>query len=193
MQQKLFTLGGSVWINLANTIVMQNNRKIDLLEQPNHLLQWLGENNLLKGELPDDPGMIAIHDTLVRLREICTDAISDLLREGCLSDRTFTCLGKKFSELVMEVRIERQNGIPRLIHEGRILKDRVSYAVLHSLVDTLAKYPPERIRKCEHESCFLHFVDTSKGGKRRWCSMNFCGNRQKAAGFYSRKKLQSGS
>jgi predicted RNA-binding Zn ribbon-like protein len=191
MEQKIFTLGGTVWINLANTIVMQHNRKVDLLEQSDHLLQWLRENNLLKEEISDDPGMITIHDTLVRLRDICTDVISDLLREGCLSDHTYTRLEKETGELIIDVQMVRQNGIPHLIHEGRSLKDRVSYAVLHSLVDTLAKYPPERIRKCEHKSCILHFVDTSKGGKRRWCSMDLCGNRQKAADFYSRKKVRS--
>nr|WP_090396707.1 CGNR zinc finger domain-containing protein [Natribacillus halophilus] len=45
-----------------------------------------------------------------------------------------------------------------------------------------------RIRECEHPECILYFVDTSKSGKRRWCSMELCGNRQKAADFYARKK-----
>lgn len=192
MEQKVFTLGGAVWINLANTIVMQDNLKVDVLDDPNHLLQWLMGNGLLTDEHPDDPGMVAIQETLVRLRDICTDAISDLHREGCLSDRTFTTLEKKSSELVLDVRMERQNGGLHLIHEGRGLKDRVSYTLLHSLVETLTQYPPERIRKCEHESCILHFVDTSKNGKRRWCSMDFCGNRQKAADYYARKKERSG-
>ncbi|MGG4107612.1 CGNR zinc finger domain-containing protein [Paenibacillus lautus] len=193
MEQKVFTLGGAVWINLTNTIVRQDNQKVDLLEEPSHLLQWLGVNGLLKDELPDDPGIVTVHDTLVRLRDICMDAISDLHREGNLSDRTYTRLEKKSCDLVLDVRMERRNGSIHLIHEGRSLKDRVSYAVLHSLVETLAKYPPERVRKCEHESCILHFVDTSKGGKRRWCSMDLCGNRQKAADFYARKKERLGN
>ena len=36
----------------------------------------------------------------------------------------------------------------------------------------------DRVRKCDQ--CVLHFVDTSKKGTRRWCSMQLCGNRQKA-------------
>jgi len=191
MEQKIFTLGGAVWINLANTIVMQDNQKVDVLEEPDHVLQWLKENGLLTDEFPDDPEMVSIHDTLIRLRNICADAISDLHGKGCLSDSTFVGLQKKSSELVIDVRMERQDGILHLIHEGRSPKDRVSYAVLHSLVETLAKYPPERVRKCEHESCILHFIDTSKSGKRRWCSMDLCGNRQKAADYYARKKERS--
>ncbi|WP_157256915.1 CGNR zinc finger domain-containing protein [Paenibacillus sp. Soil750] len=34
----------------------------------------------------------------------------------------------------------------------------------------------------------FHFVDTSKSGKRRWCSMEKCGNRYKTAEFFVRKR-----
>lgn len=37
-----------------------------------------------------------------------------------------------------------------------------------------------RIRSCSGHPCGWLFLDTSKGGKRRWCSMVFCGNRAKA-------------
>ena len=37
-----------------------------------------------------------------------------------------------------------------------------------------------RIRMCEGSPCGWLFIDTSKGGKRRWCSMDMCGNRAKA-------------
>ncbi|WP_438445117.1 CGNR zinc finger domain-containing protein [Gorillibacterium sp. sgz5001074] len=188
MEQKIYTLGGSVWINLANTIVMQENQKVDVLKEPSLLLQWLRENGFLQDELPDDPEIATIHDTLLPLRNICMETISDLHRTGCMSDHTYASFEREFHDLTVDVRMERQNGRVHLIHEGRSLKDQVRYEVLHALVETLANYPPERIRKCEHESCILHFVDTSKGGKRRWCSMDLCGNRQKAADFYARRK-----
>ncbi|WP_406117337.1 CGNR zinc finger domain-containing protein [Streptomyces virginiae] len=37
-----------------------------------------------------------------------------------------------------------------------------------------------RIRKCANPPCPLHFLDTSRKGQRRWCSMAVCGNRAKA-------------
>jgi predicted RNA-binding Zn ribbon-like protein len=40
---------------------------------------------------------------------------------------------------------------------------------------------PGRIRRCDSDECGRWFVDTSKGGRRRWCSMTTCGNRAKAA------------
>ncbi|WP_327679118.1 CGNR zinc finger domain-containing protein [Kitasatospora sp. NBC_00458] len=45
---------------------------------------------------------------------------------------------------------------------------------------------PQRIKKCAHEACILHFFDTSQNGRRRWCSMAVCGNRAKAARHYGK-------
>ncbi len=45
---------------------------------------------------------------------------------------------------------------------------------------------PDRLRTCEHDDCTLWFLDTSKGGRRRWCSMERCGNRAKARRHYAR-------
>ncbi|WP_149183085.1 CGNR zinc finger domain-containing protein [Streptomyces sp. TRM49041] len=36
-----------------------------------------------------------------------------------------------------------------------------------------------RVRECGAHDCFLLFVDTSRPGRRRWCAMERCGNRQK--------------
>ena len=43
----------------------------------------------------------------------------------------------------------------------------------------LHEQAPGRIRKCAAADCILHFLDVSKGGDRRWCSMAVCGNRSK--------------
>jgi predicted RNA-binding Zn ribbon-like protein len=45
-----------------------------------------------------------------------------------------------------------------------------------------------RVRKCGH--CVLHFLDISKKGTRRWCSMQLCGNRLKVAAYAARKSLK---
>lgn len=43
-----------------------------------------------------------------------------------------------------------------------------------------------RIRVCAAENCGLLLVDTSKSGRRRWCSMEVCGNRAKVRAHRSR-------
>lgn len=44
----------------------------------------------------------------------------------------------------------------------------------------------ERIRECGSHNCALLFVDTSRPGRRRWCAMEHCGNREKARSHRAR-------
>lgn len=44
------------------------------------------------------------------------------------------------------------------------------------------------IRQCESATCTLYFVDTSRRGDRRWCSMSGCGNKAKVREFRRRKR-----
>ena len=43
-----------------------------------------------------------------------------------------------------------------------------------------------RIRECAAENCGLLYVDTSRPGTRRWCSMERCGNRAKVRAYRGR-------
>jgi predicted RNA-binding Zn ribbon-like protein len=44
----------------------------------------------------------------------------------------------------------------------------------------------ERIRECGAHNCHLLFVDTSRPGRRRWCAMEHCGNREKVRAHRAR-------
>ena len=44
------------------------------------------------------------------------------------------------------------------------------------------------IRQCGSPSCTLYFVDSSRRGDRRWCSMSGCGNKAKVSEFRRRKR-----
>ncbi|WP_432933817.1 CGNR zinc finger domain-containing protein [Microbispora sp. CA-135349] len=45
----------------------------------------------------------------------------------------------------------------------------------------------DRVRECAGDNCALVFVDTSRPGSRRWCSMERCGNRHKVRAHRSRE------
>ncbi|MGK5731601.1 CGNR zinc finger domain-containing protein [Streptomyces sp. URMC 124] len=38
-----------------------------------------------------------------------------------------------------------------------------------------------QLRRCEGETCSLVYLDTSRGRRRRWCSSEVCGNRERVA------------
>ncbi len=46
----------------------------------------------------------------------------------------------------------------------------------------------ERVKECENPSCSLLFLDDSQARRRRWCSMDRCGNLAKIAGYRSRSR-----
>ncbi|GGO97457.1 CGNR zinc finger domain-containing protein [Wenjunlia tyrosinilytica] len=46
------------------------------------------------------------------------------------------------------------------------------------LTDPLAR---ARLRECAGEDCDLVYLDTSRGHRRRWCSSEVCGNRERVA------------
>lgn len=37
------------------------------------------------------------------------------------------------------------------------------------------------LRRCQGEACHRLYLDTSRGGRRRWCSGEVCGNRERVA------------
>ncbi len=49
-----------------------------------------------------------------------------------------------------------------------------------------------RIRRCDAEDCDLIYLDTSRAGNRRWCSMQRCGNRAKVRAHRARATPREG-
>ncbi len=58
--------------------------------------------------------------------------------------------------------------------------------IARSIADLIAQGGGARIRKCANPRCVLYFRDTSRTGRRRWCSMAVCGNRMKVAAHIRR-------
>jgi predicted RNA-binding Zn ribbon-like protein len=55
-------------------------------------------------------------------------------------------------------------------------------------IDILGGPRAARLKRCEGSRCALLFIDTSRSGRRRWCSMERCGNRAKVAAHRRRRK-----
>ncbi|MGH2874766.1 MAG: CGNR zinc finger domain-containing protein [Solirubrobacteraceae bacterium] len=53
-------------------------------------------------------------------------------------------------------------------------------------IDLIAGPLARRVRECAADDCALLFVDTSRPGRRRWCSMDGCGNRAKTKAYRRR-------
>jgi predicted RNA-binding Zn ribbon-like protein len=76
------------------------------------------------------------------------------------------------------------SGTPRLKGSARDLLTSVA----REAIELLGGPDGARIRQCQGPVCAILFLDTSRKGDRRWCSMSACGNRAKVAAFREREK-----
>jgi predicted RNA-binding Zn ribbon-like protein len=80
---------------------------------------------------------------------------------------------------------------PQLDPKGRLFLSGRTAAFLaviaREAIQLLGGDDGDRIRKCEGDNCALLFLDTSRSGERRWCSMSACGNKAKVAEFRRRR------
>jgi predicted RNA-binding Zn ribbon-like protein len=64
--------------------------------------------------------------------------------------------------------------------------DRLLWELAATVDRLLLQNKPGRFRKCAAPDCGTLFLDVSKTGRRRWCSMANCGNRNKVQRFRAR-------
>jgi predicted RNA-binding Zn ribbon-like protein len=86
-----------------------------------------------------------------------------------------------------------------VVGTGSKLKKKITFAsatpedligiLANTVADLFSETDLQQIRKCE--TCVIHFRDTTKNHTRRWCSMQFCGNRAKVAAYTARNRQPS--
>jgi predicted RNA-binding Zn ribbon-like protein len=66
--------------------------------------------------------------------------------------------------------------------DGRTPARRIALDLLDQLTD-----PPGPVRRCSDPACGWTYVDTSRGHRRRWCSSEDCGNRERVRRHAARR------
>jgi predicted RNA-binding Zn ribbon-like protein len=167
-------LGEPLALDLLNTEWTQDGQPVDFLATPTGVPTWLGTNGLVAPSRRRDH----VGDHLVATRA----AIRSLL-EGEPGGR------RRVNEVLAHARLRvtvGEHGPERTV-EVDDETWRPAALAAHDLADLLAERP-DRIRRCAHPDCVLWFLDTSRNGTRRWCSMATCGNRLKARRHYTRTR-----
>jgi predicted RNA-binding Zn ribbon-like protein len=170
--------GGRPALDLVNTRRERWRRNIETLVAPGDLGAWLIEAGLAPpGTETDEEELVAGR----RLRD-AIDAAVDALLAGRSVPRTAV------GEIDRWLRVARPS--PRLVLRsgGPALmepppEDGVAQALALVALDAarmLGTPERERVRMCASETCGVRFYDHSPGGRRRWCSMERCGNVAKA-------------
>lgn len=202
-------LGGVLGLDFVNTVVRTRDGPVDLLETPERFLDWMRRIDASSVEpsmeelAPRDlPGLRLLTVEARQLRE----ALVALLRwvadgEDAAGSDTERSDAEHFDAERFDAgaafTIDRALGGASATYRLAGLDgvqtcfDRTSpFAPLTpitlSTLEVVRNADPARLRECDADDCVRWFVDTSKGGRRRWCSMARCGNRAKVARYRRR-------
>ena len=130
---------------------------------------------------------------LIHFRERLREAVFRIESGHAPAEDFIKELNSRLVEYPLQTALRKEHG--RLVREVRFTPRKPAdfwAPIIDSAADLLSESNTSRIRKCE--SCVVHFLDISKKGSRRWCSMNICGNKLKVAAYRRRKppQIQSG-
>ncbi len=167
-------VAGRPALDLCNT----RFRGIDLLRTPADLGRWLQEAGL--ADAAPRLGEADL-EAVIALRDALRDALVRADTEAVC--RLATCwLERVPGHLSVDSETLRPCFRPRGGSAGCALTPAVLDAV------DLARESPGRVRECAAEDCRAVYLDTSRNRSRRWCSMQRCGARAKAATYYRRHR-----
>ena len=169
--------GGRLSVNFTATVGLRwRDGGFERLPDPAALGRWFTEAGLT----PVDPACTAADLTAARaLRE----AVYRLLLGGAATEDVTT--------------VNRWAAHPPPVTALHVtsagLRAQVVSATVPSLlgliaadaVAVLGSDDAARVRECANPECSLLFLDTSRAGARRWCSMSACGSREKMQRYRS--------
>jgi predicted RNA-binding Zn ribbon-like protein len=156
----------------------------DRISSPDELATWFSEQGLVDDlvEPSEDE-----HAEALAVREAVRELL--LANNGVAADtaqasRTLEAAGRR-----ARLGVGFENGRPYLAPE-----DDGTRGAVGRIVAAVAELAPaeewKRLKVCRDESCRVAFYDKSRNHSRAWCSMEVCGNREKARSFRARRQSQ---
>ncbi|MFG3225274.1 CGNR zinc finger domain-containing protein [Kitasatospora sp. NPDC048194] len=174
---------GALCLELLTTGGPGPYARYEVLHQPSDLADWLARSRL---RLPADAVRISA-DHLTAARTL-RDALWRLA-----AARAHGTAGPADDHAVLNRSAAHPPLVPQIAPDGTPAAPLPADGA--QLVSTLARDAialltgphADRIRECGAPDCQLLFVDTSRPGRRRWCSMERCGNRHKVRALRARR------
>jgi predicted RNA-binding Zn ribbon-like protein len=105
------------------------------------------------------------------------------------TDEAVPILNKMLSDYNARPWLYRHDGLDWHIHASELdapLAERIAVDIGLALVDVIRAGAQSRLRVCEADDCDGLFVDLSRNGSKRFCSVR-CGNRMNMIAFRSRQ------
>jgi predicted RNA-binding Zn ribbon-like protein len=175
-------LGGNPALDMANTLHWRSGNLVDFVPDYAALVAWSvpamllteeEKKNLLRQTEPQKAA--AIHGQWLELRSALKHWLVDLQSKG-KSPRH----AKTLTNMIID--ISQSATLEHLLNNASTPSPQLPLLRSAAAIWQLMQFPPQgKIRQCEADPCGGFFLDQSRSKPRRWCSMDGCGNREKAA------------
>lgn len=193
-QNPFLFIGNQLALDFVNTRPVLNGKPTELLPDVPSLLSWFHTAGILNKRdatrLAKEWGVskaLVVVDDFRRFREVLRRDILLWEQGNPIRHSTIELLNSIMAERPMLERVVVRDGRPEVERWFALKQLRDLFApIAHAAAELFIQADQSRVRKCE--VCVLHFLDTSKKGSRRWCSMQFCGNRVKVAAYTERQR-----
>jgi predicted RNA-binding Zn ribbon-like protein len=170
---------GRVSLDFVATVGERWRRSFERLRTPDDLARWIVESGLLE----ERPRITRRQLEAARVLREAIDRLARPGREPLAGD--LDELNRWAAKAPLAPRLTRGR-------ELRWCADRPADAVLATIArdaaDLLSGPLAGRVRECRAPDCALLFVDSSRPGRRRWCSGEACGNRTRTKAYRRRRK-----
>lgn len=185
---KFLFIANRFCLDLVNTIVADDGTETDLLIDRASVSMWLDAQ-----ELSLSQPMQAEHMSELK-------ALRSLIRQWVLSEPQSDREISKGVE-ALNIYLDQHQTVKQLVvsddkfhletKQEALNPQSLLRKVALDFAELLAADQLPFVRQCSGERCILLFLDVSKSKRRRWCSMEGCGNRAKASAFYHNHKSQA--
>ena len=191
-------------LDFLNTFAIPVDVEVEWLGSGEDLLAWLEAAKLLDQAALDEVRALATPEQLDAvaaqaraLREWLRGFVQrhrgkPLVRsaEGELEPLNgLLALDRTFTQIVARAKADMRDGDSALKLVARRrwqLADDLLLPIAQAIAELVSTADFAEVKHCEGPTCVLHFLDTTRGGRRRWCSMAVCGNRAKQAAHRDR-------
>lgn len=192
-----FFVAGNAALDLLNTTVASADGIVDLLGTWSDVVAWARGAGVVSSvesrHLADACATLSAAQhalaSVVAWRERVRSALRDWTRTGTLPRADIAFLNEHLKQDSRRPTLTRDGQLtPRGSPAGAMTPAQLLADLSLSAAQLFTATERARVRPCEHPDCVLWFLDTSRGGQRRWCSMAGCGNRAKVAAFAQRAR-----
>ena len=198
VKDDFFWLGGRLWVDAVNSEGADTSgTRVEFWSEPARLQAWLhfaSEHHAQAQALRDFSGVteeLLLEAKRLRavLRRACEVAHASANSQDVapeLVEAINAALG--FRGVRTQLEWNEDGWRERELSSGE--SSDALYLLARSAARSWASGELVRLKPCANPLCILWFLDTSKNGTRRWCSMQGCGNRHKVTAHYARHSVE---